>query len=237
MVIGYSKKFLLAFAALATSSVFVPLPTRAQEPITRTIALSWNPSPSENAVGYRLYYGQWSGNYPHMCEMGDKTSGEVANLIEGTTYYFIVTAYDAQGVESDPSEEFHYMPNPALLLNVSARGNVQSDEGVMIVGFIVGGMGSKKMMVRGLGPSLAAVGISSALADPVLAVYGADGLLIVNDSWEENADEIIALGMAPGNSAEAAVALTLRPGAYTAVLQGKNGGTGVALLEVYDCGK
>jgi len=90
--------------------------------------------------------------------------------------------------------------------------------------------------VRGLGPSLGDFGIADPLADPVLDLYDANGMLIASsDSWQSDQEaEIVATGLQPSNDAEAAILITLAPGAYTAIESGKNGGTGVGLVEVYN---
>ena len=124
------------------------------------------------------------------------------------------------------------------LANISTRGFVDTGSNVMIAGFIIASSsgGSSQVMVRGLGPSLGDFGIADPLADPVLDLYDADGMLIASsDSWQSDQEaEIIATGLQPLNGAEAAILITLSPGAYTAIESGKNGGTGVGLVEVYN---
>jgi hypothetical protein len=205
--------------------------------VMRTIVLSWYASPSPDVVGYRVYIGTQSGYYPTHLDAGNNTSIEVPNLIEGTVYYFVVTAYTANGAESVPSEEIHYLPNPPTLLNISARGDVQSGEKVLIAGFVVGGIGRKRMAIRALGPSMQQFGVTETLPDPVLELYGPDGLLVSNDNWRDgDAEQLQSLGLAPAMDIESGMAVTLNPGSYTAIVHGAGGSTGVALLEVYDCG-
>jgi hypothetical protein len=109
---------------------------------------------------------------------------------------------------------------------------------VLIGGFIVNGSAPKNVVVRGLGPSLTVFGISDALADPTLELRGSDGSLILqNDDWQDNsaqAAQLTALGLAPANSKESGLVASVQPGAYTAIVAGKNQGTGVGLVEVYD---
>ena len=94
--------------------------------------------------------------------------------------------------------------------------------------------------MRGLGPSLGAAGVPGALANPTLELRDQNGTLLVSDDdWQDNptqAAEISAAGLAPTNDLEAAIAVTLPPGIYTALLAGLNNGTGVGLVEVYDRG-
>ena len=103
----------------------------------------------------------------------------------------------------------------------------------MINPFIVTGSAPKRVIVRGIGPSLP---VSGALADPVLELHDSSGGLIrSNDNWRSDQEaEIIATGLAPTNDLESAIVVTLPAGSYTVVLKGKNNGTGVALNELYD---
>lgn len=106
----------------------------------------------------------------------------------------------------------------------------------MIGGFILGGgVGATKAVVRGIGPSLAAAGITNPLVDPMLELHDANGAVIdSNDDWRTNQAAIEATGLAPTNDAESAILLSNPAlGAYTAILRGKNGGTGVGVVEVY----
>jgi hypothetical protein len=123
-------------------------------------------------------------------------------------------------------------------LNISTRLRVEAGKNVMIGGFIITGNASKNVAVRGIGPSLAGVGLSDVLADPTLELRdGSGSLLFQNDNWQDDtaqAGQLTALGLAPQNSNESGIVATLLPGAYTAVLAGKNQGTGIGLVEVYD---
>jgi hypothetical protein len=127
------------------------------------------------------------------------------------------------------------------LANLSTRAFVGSGDNVVIAGFVLGNnQGSDRVVVRGLGPSLASFGISNTLADPILELRDENGVLRATDNdWQDDpaqAAEITADGLAPSNSKEAAIAATLPPGLYTAILAGANNGTGVGTVEVYDLG-
>jgi hypothetical protein len=122
------------------------------------------------------------------------------------------------------------------LANISTRMRVESGDTVLIAGFIVQGSGNKKLVVRGIGPSLGGFGVADALQDPTLQLFSGDNQLGANDNWPDNpnAAEIVTTGLAPANGNESALLVLLAPGAYTAVLRGNNNGTGVGLVEVYD---
>ena len=125
---------------------------------------------------------------------------------------------------------------PAEAVNISGRSQVGTGENVAISGFIVAGTASKRVGVRGMGPSLASFGVVAPLADPMIELRRANGsLVLANDNWKETQQtEIANAGIAPSNDKEAALIATLTAGNYTAIVRGKNGGTGVGLAEVYD---
>ena len=106
----------------------------------------------------------------------------------------------------------------------------------MIAGFIISGNSSKAVVLRGIGPSLVAFGISNPLSDPMLDLYNSNGTLIdSNDDWRTNQAAIMATGLQPSVDAESALLMTNpAPGAYTTILRGKNSGTGVGVIEVYN---
>jgi hypothetical protein len=127
-------------------------------------------------------------------------------------------------------------PLTAELANISVRLRVDTGDKLAIGGFIITGDSSKRVVVRGLGPSLAAAGIVSPLADPALELHDSLGNAFAqNFNWKDTQQsELLATGLAPTNDLEAAAVQTLPPAAYTATMTGQNGGTGVGLLEVYE---
>jgi hypothetical protein len=141
----------------------------------------------------------------------------------------LVEIYDLnQGVDS-------------ILANLSTRAFVSTADNIVIAGFILGGSnGDDRIVVRGIGPSLTAFGVSNALADPTLELRDSNGaLLIANNDWQDDpaqAAELTAAGLAPTNNLESAIAATLPPGLYTALLAGRAGGTGIGVIEIYDLG-
>jgi hypothetical protein len=131
----------------------------------------------------------------------------------------------------------------ADLGNVATRGLVGTGNNVLIGGLVVrddsfAGQ-TQTIVVRGIGPSLGATGISNALADPLLELHDAQGAEIAsNDDWGSSPDAgaLVTSGLAPSSQKEAAIMRTLAPGAYTAVLRGVNGGTGIGNVEAYNLG-
>lgn len=128
---------------------------------------------------------------------------------------------------------------PAQLLNISTRVHVQGGEKVGIGGFIVTGNGNKRVLLRGIGPSLAVNGtpLEGRLQDPVIQLFDKAGqLLATNDNWKDSPEraDIEASGLAPSDDAESAIARTLAAGEYTVVISGKSGSQGIGLVEAYD---
>jgi hypothetical protein len=124
------------------------------------------------------------------------------------------------------------------LVNLSTRGLVLQDDSVMIGGFILNGDASSNVIVRALGPSLAARGVSDVLDDPTLELRDNQGNLVAqNDNWQQDslqAMQIATAGLGPTNALESALALTLDPGNYTTVVRSASGHNGVGLVEMYN---
>jgi plastocyanin len=138
--------------------------------------------------------------------------------------------------EATPTPSPTPTPTPSQPLNISTRMEVRTDDQVLIGGFIITGNDPKEVVLRAIGPSLSAFGIPDPLADPVLELHGSNGSLITtNDNWKDTQEsEIEASGFQPQNDLESAIISTLDPGSYTAIVSGKNGTTGVGLVEGYD---
>jgi hypothetical protein len=125
---------------------------------------------------------------------------------------------------------------PTKAINLSTRMRVQTGDRVGIGGFIVTGSVPKQVTLRAIGPSLTRYRIADVLADPVLELHGPSGFsTITNDNWRDTQENAIQnTGIPPTNDLESAIVVTLDPGAYTAIVRGKNNTSGVALIEVYD---
>jgi hypothetical protein len=137
-----------------------------------------------------------------------------------------------------------YDLNPGALSrlgNLSTRALIATGDNIVIAGFVLGGnSGDGRVVLRGIGPSLAALGVPNALANPTLELRDSNAALLVeNNDWQDDpaqAAELTAAGLAPTNQFESGLAATLPPGPYTALLAGLNTGTGVGLVEFYDLG-
>ena len=142
----------------------------------------------------------------------------------GTSGVGLVEVYDlAQGAQ-------------AQLVNISSRGFVVTGENVLIGGFIVGGGGPARVIVRAIGPSLGDAGVQGALQDPTLTLVNGNGVVVrSNDNWEDSQRKAIEdSGINPSHERESALIEVLNAGNYTAIVRGKGNTTGVGLVEVYN---
>ena len=163
----------------------------------------------------------------------DLAPGNYTAIVKGnndTTGVALVEAYDLSSETST-----------SKLGNISTRAFVSTGANIVIAGFILGnGTTSDQVIVRGIGPSLTAVGVTDALADPTLELRNNNGVVLVsNDNWQDNPSQaaiISAAGLEPGSPLESGIAQTLAPGTYTALLAGKDDGVGTGLVEVYSLG-
>ena len=167
---------------------------------------------------------------------GAYTAQVMANGGDGVA---LVEVYDADSTQAGTQ-----------LVNLSTRGFVDTGDGVLVAGFVVTGDAQKRILVRGVGPALAAFGVTDALGDSQLKIYSGNTLIAQNDDWATpqsvganaaaTGAEIAAAASAtgafnlPAGSKDAAVLVTLGPGAYSVVVSGAGGATGAGLVEVYE---
>ena len=148
---------------------------------------------------------------------------------------------NSQGTEGIALAEIYDLDRAAdsKLANISTRAFVQTEENVVIGGFLLGGSNeTSDVIIRALGPSLRDDGVASTLGDPTLELRDSNGTLVrANDNWQDDATQaaqIAANGLDPEHSSESAIAATLPPGDYTAIVAGRDGGVGIGLVEIYN---
>jgi hypothetical protein len=159
--------------------------------------------------------------------------GSYTAIVQGVnsgTGVGIVEAYDLSATSG------------SILANIATRGFVQTGDNVMIGGFIVVTQPTR-VIIRAIGPSLTQFGVPNALANPQLELHDASSTIGQNDDWQttqiggiitsDQVAEIQNSQLAPTNSAESAIIVTLQPGSYTAIVRGLNNTMGNALVEVY----
>lgn len=169
----------------------------------------------------------------------------VGNLIvaehdAGATLRFTPTAAKTIIFTSNFNTPQFVAVEPAMhqLLNISTRGLVQSGDNILIAGFFIGGNGpvGTSIVVRALGPSLATLGVTNPLPDPVLELRDSSGTLIAsNNNWKDSQEaQIRTAGLAPTDDRESAIYTTLRGGSFTAIVRSATPATGTAVVEVYN---
>jgi uncharacterized repeat protein (TIGR01451 family) len=235
---GSNPSGTITFTAYNNSSGFNP-----NAAFTSTVTVSGNGTYSS-----ALFTPASTGNYYFIAKYnGDANNGVVSGHPGDSNESFDVTP----AATSTPTPTATSSPTPSLtptvtptppsqLLNLSTRKQVGAGDNVLIGGFIVVGTEDKKVLLRGLGPSLPVAG---ALGDPTLELHTSDTTLVAfNDNWHDaaNASEIAAV-LPPSNDLESAILTSLgaKPASqggagYTGLLAGKGGTTGIGLLEIYD---
>ena len=235
--------------------------TLSVAPSGRIDAVWYDMRNSPNNITSQLFYSystdggeSWSANvavsnpfnpfigYPNQQKIGDYIT--VVSDDAGANVAYAATF--------NGEEDIYYvriLPSAAVaqtnLGNISTRSLVQTGEHVMIGGFIVQGTGTKRVIIRAIGPELTQFGITDVLANPRLELYNGTGALIgTNDDWQttiiggvitrNQVTDIQNSGLAPTEANESAIIADLQPGNYTAIVRGVNDTTGVALVEVYD---
>ncbi|MDB4385373.1 hypothetical protein N9Z12_04920 [Opitutaceae bacterium] len=152
---------------------------------------------------------------------------------------------DGAGGTGSTLAEVYAVPDATLngqLANLAARGLVPSGE-PLVAGFVLGGNRARTLLIRGVGPELANFGVTGALADSQISIASNGIEFVGNDDWSSDATvgaQIASIAATAGafaltaDSADAALLITLSPGAYTVQVTGKDGGSGIVLAEIYD---
>jgi len=181
-----------------------------------------------------------SGHAP----MDPRESAIIASLPAGNFTAIVRGVNNTRGVAL--VEVYDLSPNTdSKLHNISTRSFVQTNDNVMIGGFIVAGNRPKRVIIRAIGPELTQFGVPNVLADPTLELHDRNGTLIAsNNNWQTTIiggiimdDQVMAIlntGLSPSDGRESAIIANLPAGNYTAIVRGAGNTTGVALVEVYD---
>jgi hypothetical protein len=241
-----------ANGADATFTTFLvpPTPTPTPTPVVVTVAasnigdtiatLNGTVNPVGSETTYQFEYGLTTsyGSTTTIRSAGSlftavPVSAGLTGLSAGTVYHFRLTATNGGGTADGADATFSTTstgPPAGKAQNLSTRVDVGIGVNVGIGGFIITGSDPKLVVVRAIGPSLEPFGVTDPLADPVLELHDSNGdIIATNDNHG-----VIGHGLDPTNPLESAIITTLPPSLYTAVVSGKDGGTGVALIEIYD---
>ncbi len=201
----------------------------------------------------QLYTGQTAGTFNEdwgtdatAIAAAARTVGAFALTAESKDAAMLVSVDGSRSVhvrDESPgvalAEVYEIGEGAGQLVNVSARTLAGTGDEVLVVGFVIDGNVPKRLLLRGVGPTLGGFGVGGALSDPALRLFDADSEVVAeNDDW--NASLVTEVASSVGafaldaNSADAALVYTAVPGAYTAQVSGADGGTGIALVEVYE---
>jgi hypothetical protein len=170
---------------------------------------------------------------------GSLDAGIVGKLPAGS---YTVETSSPSGQAGSVLAELYELDDTGRTTNVSSRAYVRAGEGALFGGFVVEGPAYKRVLVRAVGPGLAGLGFTNALADTVLTIYRGAEIVATNDRWDagDGGNALSVAGQRVGafplasGSEDAALLITLPPGAYTIEVKGKAGAEGIALLEFYD---
>jgi hypothetical protein len=215
------------------SSQDTPIPGRLEDPVLEVyqdgqlMASNDNWQDDSSVVTEVQKYGLAPGNASEAAAVIYPIAGaQYTAIVRGknnSSGIALIEFYDVTGTQSRP-------------VNLSTRGLVQGGDNVMIGGTILqDGNGPTRVVIRGIGPSLANLGIANPLPDPVLELRdGNGGMVAFNDNWKDGHEaELTFAGLAPTDPAESAIFISLEPGSYTTILRGQENSTGLALIEFY----
>jgi hypothetical protein len=204
-------------------------PDQGNPPLTVSLdgSASVDPDAGDSVASYTFSFGDGS---PDVTQSSPTISHTYKH---GGGFFATLTVKDTKGLISanTASAEIHVA---AQLLNLSTRLSVQPGDNALIGGFIIRGSEQKKVILRGVGPSL---NVPGKLADPVIQLFNSANVNIAgNDDWKSDQQSVQDTGLAPTDDRESAIVITLDPGAYTVVLRGKNNGSGVGVVDMFDIG-
>jgi hypothetical protein len=206
------------------------------------VALAW--SAVSPATGYQVRWAPAPGGPFELLVTTDTLRHTDMSLPGGTARFYAVSALNPAGeglrsavVSATPGAASPPAVAPAArVVNLATRALVGGSAGMPIAGVVVGGTGAKRLLIRAVGPGLAAFGVTGTLPNPDIAIVSRGATIVRNDNWlAADATTFAQVGAfsLPANSADAAVVHSLLPEAYTTSV-GVAGGSGILLLEVYD---
>lgn len=233
--------------------VWAPTPPTAllaYSPSSSQVSVSWQAPSSTFGSPITAYTVQRAADAAFTQGVASWNAGTSTSYLDnsaqaGSTYFYRVSAATADGT-SDPSGA---VPVAALspsstskLIDISTRGFVGTGANGLVGGFVVGGQNPKTVLIRASGPAIAAspFNVPGTLPDPQIQLYSGSTVIASNAGWGGNSSIVTAaagvgaFAWSDPGSLDSALLMTLAPGAYTVVVTGTSGDTGIALLEVYD---
>jgi hypothetical protein len=207
----------------------VATPDQGNPPLTVNLdgSTSVDSDAGDSVVSYTFSFGDGS---PDVTQSSPTVSHTYKH---GGAFFATLTVKDSKGLQSANVASAQIKVS-AQLLNLSTRLRVQPGDNALIGGFIIRGSEQKKVILRGIGPSL---NIPGKLDDPVIQLFNSANVNIAgNDDWKTDQQNVESTGLAPSNDRESALVVTLDPGAYTVVMRGKNNTSGIGVVDMFDIG-
>jgi hypothetical protein len=204
-------------------------PDHGNPPLTVNFdaSTSVDPDAGDSVASYTFSFGDGS---PDVTQSSPTISHTYKH---GGGFFATLTVKDSHGLQSANTASVE-IKVAAQLLNLSTRLRVQPGDNALIGGFIIRGSEQKKVILRGIGPSL---NLPGKLEDPVIQVFNSAGVNIGgNDDWKTDQQNVEDTGLAPTNDRESALVLTLDPGTYTVVMRGKDNSSGIGVVDMFDIG-
>ena len=213
----------------APTAKLVATPDEGNPPLTVAFdgSGSVDPDAGDSVVSYTFSFGDGSADVTQSSPTINHT------YKHGGRFFATLTVKDSKGLQSANVASVP-IKVAAQLLNLSSRMRVQPGDNALIGGLIIRGAEPKKVILRGIGPSL---NVPGKLQDPTLELHNNAGAVIAsNDDWKSNQAAVEATGIPPTDDRESAIVMTLDPGSYTVVMRGKNNSSGIGVVETYDIG-
>jgi hypothetical protein len=204
-------------------------PNTGNPPLTVTLdgSKSVDPDAGDSVASYTFSFGDGSPDVTQASPTIDHT------YKHGGDFFATLTVQDSHGVQSANVASAEIQVS-AQLLNLSTRLVVQPGDNALIGGFIIRGSEQKKVILRGIGPSL---NLDGKLEDPVIQLFDSNNVNIAtNDDWKSDQQNVEATGLQPSDDRESAIVQTLDPGNYTVVMRGKNDSSGIGVVDMFDIG-
>ncbi|MEY2579313.1 MAG: hypothetical protein QOI49_2137 [Verrucomicrobiota bacterium] len=207
----------------------VATPDQGNPPLTVNFdgSTSVDSDAGDSVVSYTFSFGDGSADVT-------QSSPTISHTYRhGGAFFATLTVKDSKGLQSANVASAEVKVS-AQLLNLSTRLQVQPGDNALIGGFIIRGSEPKKVILRGVGPSL---NVPGKLDDPVIQLFNSANVNIAgNDDWKTDQQNVESTGLAPSNDRESAIVITLDPGSYTVVMRGKNNSSGIGVVDMFDIG-
>jgi len=213
----------------APTAKLVVSPEMGNPPLTVNFnaSTSVDPDAGDSVASYTFTFGDGSPDVTQSSPTINHT------YKHGGVFFATLTVKDSHGLQSANTASAE-IEVAAQLLNLSTRLRVEPGDNALIGGFIIRGSEQKKVILRGIGPSL---NLPGKLNDPVIQLFNSANVNIAsNDNWKTNQQSVEATGLAPRDDRESAIVITLNPGAYTVVMRGKNNSSGIGVVDMFDIG-